>query len=125
MENNRKVLIVEDDKFLLRAYTTRMKKEGFEILEANDGNEAMEQVKNNTPDVILLDIIMPNKDGFAFLEELRADEEHKDIPVFIISNLGQAADIQRAKDLGIEDYFVKADIAIADVVEVVENFLNA
>lgn len=110
-----KILVAEDDKFLVSAYRIKLIKAGHEVKIALDGQEALDILKTFTPDVILLDLIMPVKDGFTVLEELKKNNEWKNIPVIVVSNLGQKEDIDRSMLLGATDYFVKSDMHINDV----------
>jgi DNA-binding response OmpR family regulator len=114
-----KILLVEDDQFLSSLLRNRLEKEKFEVRLAHDGNEALAALRESKPDLILLDIILPGKSGFEVLEEMRADPQLKDrtsVPVIIISNLGQESDVERGRELGAVDYFVKAKISIDDLV---------
>ena len=118
------VLIVEDDVFLMSLLKNRMESEGFSVLAAKDGEEAIKVFKDIKPDLILLDIILPGKSGFEVLEEMKSDPQIQNSPVMIISNLGQDMDIDRGKDLGALEYFVKARSSMDDVVEKVGSFLK-
>ena len=111
-----KILVVEDDRFLMSAYRVKLTKVGFEILTASDGNEAMAILQKNVPDIILLDLIMPIKDGFAVLKEVREDENLQNVPVIVASNLGQKEDLDRATQLGADDYIIKSDLSLDDLV---------
>jgi CheY-like chemotaxis protein len=122
-KNQIKILVAEDDKFLIRAYSTKLTKEGFTVIMAANGNEAVEKTKTEKPDIILLDLIMPLKNGFDVLYELKQDEATKNIPVIITSNLSQETDIKRGKDLGADDYLVKSDTPIQAIVEKVKQVL--
>ena len=107
-----KILVAEDDKFLASAYRVKLSSEGYEIKMASDGQEALDIMETFTPDVILLDLIMPVKDGFSVLEELKKNDKWKNIPVIVASNLGQKEDIDKSMQLGATDYFVKSDMHI-------------
>lgn len=120
----KKILIVEDDKFLLNAYRVKLQKAGFEIKIAMDGEEAIKVIKGYTPDMILLDLILPKKDGFAVLEELKKEENWKKIPVIIASNLAQKEDIDRGMSLGATDYVVKTDLSLDDLVVKINKILG-
>jgi two-component system, OmpR family, alkaline phosphatase synthesis response regulator PhoP len=113
----KKILIAEDDKFLGSAYRVKLTKAGFDIKLCADGQEAIDALKIFTPDIILLDLVMPVKDGFATLEEIKKDENLKNIPVIIASNLGQQEDIDRGKKLGATDYVVKSDLSLEKLIE--------
>ena len=117
------VLLAEDDKFLSTAMGDKLVREGFTVIRTMSGVEAVEQAKAEHPDLILLDIIMPQKTGFEVLSELRLDETTRNIPVIILSNLGQEADIKRARDLGAIDYLVKSDVEMKTVVAKIEETL--
>lgn len=120
-----KVLIVEDDPFLSSLLKTRLSKEGFETFRAADGEQALQMLKEQKPNLLLLDLILPKKSGFEVLEAVRADAETKALPVIIISNLGQDDDIRRGKELGAIDYIVKARISIDDLIKKVQNALGS
>jgi two-component system, OmpR family, alkaline phosphatase synthesis response regulator PhoP len=119
----KKILIAEDDKFLQSAYKVKLVKEGFEIKTATDGYELLETLKTFTPDLILLDIVMPNMDGFAALEEIRKNSSYKNIPVLITSSLSQKEDQERGKSLGAIDYIVKSDTSMKDLVAKINQIL--
>lgn len=122
-----KILLVEDDQFLSALLKTRLEKEKYEVILAHDGPEALQLLRANKPDLILLDIILPGKSGFDVLEEIHTDpqlRDKKDIPVVIISNLGQESDIERGQEFGVMDYFVKARISIDELVQKVNGFVK-
>src|SRR3989344_5503049 len=112
----KKVLLAEDDKFLATAMGDKLTREGFTVLLAANGVETINQAKAEHPDLILLDIIMPQKTGFEVLSELRLDPTTRDIPVIVLSNLCQEVDIKRARELGARDYLVKTDVEMKTVV---------
>ncbi len=118
------VVIIEDEKMLADMYTTKFSMEGFEAQKANDGQAGFDMVKAVKPDMVLLDIIMPKIDGFGVLKMLKDDAELKNIPVILLTNLGQEEDIKKGKDLGAADYFVKANHTPAEVVQKVKQVLN-
>ncbi|MBU1125983.1 MAG: response regulator [Patescibacteria group bacterium] len=120
----KKILVVEDDAFLRRAYKAKLGKGEYEIIEAVDGDDAIKKVKETMPDVIILDLIMPKKDGFQFLNELSKQKVKKVIPIFVVSNLGQETDIKEAEKYGVKKYFVKSDTSIAEVANTVSDFLK-
>ena len=105
---------------------TKLQKQGFEIIWAADGEIAMEILKKTDIDLILLDIILPKKTGFEVLEEMRMDPQlqSRKTPVMIISNLGQEEDIERGKNLGVIEYFIKAKVSIDDLAQKVKDFLS-
>lgn len=116
----KKIFIIEDEQLLRDILTIRLRDAGFEIDVAVDGAEALERLKTLTPDLILLDIILPKIDGFAVLGKIKEDPRIKDIPVVVLSNLGQDTDIKRALDMGAADYFVKAQHSLSEIIELVK-----
>jgi len=126
METPRKILLVEDEPFLLSLLKNRLEKEGFEVSVAKDGDEALNSIRAAKPDLVLLDLILPKKSGFELMDEIRHDPktQAKDLPIIIISNLGQPEDISRGQDLGAAKYFVKAKTSIEDLVQKVKEFLE-
>ncbi len=119
-----KVVIVEDEKMLADMYATKFTMEGFDAQKANDGQAGFDLVKEVKPSIVLLDIIMPKIDGFGVLKMLKDDAELKDIPVVLLTNLGQDEDIKKGKQLGAADYFVKANHTPAEVVQKVKQVLK-
>ncbi len=117
-----KVLIIEDDKFLQAVLEKKLSSEGYKVVQAFDGEEAIQKTIIEKPDLILLDIILPKKSGFLFLEEIKKDPELSKIPIFIISALGQEEDIRKGFELGVIDYFVKAKISLDDLVKKVKEY---
>jgi DNA-binding response OmpR family regulator len=115
-----KLLVVEDDAFLQKILVAKFAKEGFAISTASDGKEGLDAIKKDRPDLVLLDLIMPNMDGFDVLYSLQSDAALKAIPVVVLSNLAQDEDVKRAKDLGAVDFLVKGDLAINELVRKVK-----
>lgn len=115
-----KVLVVEDDKFLMSAYRAKLERSGFEVHMASDGDEALTVLQTLVPDIILLDLVMPRKDGFATLGELRQRDALKNVPVIVASNLGQKEDIDKATGLGATDYIIKSDLSMDDLISKIE-----
>jgi DNA-binding response OmpR family regulator len=111
-----KVLIVEDDVYLVKAYEAKLATSGFEVKIVTDGDQALEAMASFKPDVVVLDIVMPRRDGYAFLEEVKKHEEYKKIPIIVASNLGQKSDIEKVKDMGVVEYIVKSDMSLDDLV---------
>lgn len=119
-----KILLIEDDRYLCRAYKDGLERAGFEILLAHDGVEGLEKIKSEKPNLILLDLILPAKSGFEVLEEVKLDESLKKIPIVVLSNLGQESDIRASKNLGAVDYLVKADYTMKEVIRKVKYYLE-
>lgn len=103
-----RILLVEDDQFFQKFYSSKLKEQGFEVYTASDGNEGLQQVKKINPELIILDIIMPHVDGFEVLMTLSQDQTLKKIPVIVFSTLGQEQDMIKAKKLGAVDYIDKS-----------------
>jgi len=120
------VLLVEDDKFLSTLLKNRLEKEGLVVTHASDGEEAVNILRSGPkPDLTLLDVILPKKNGFEVLEEIQQDPGMTHLPIIIISNLGQDADVARGKSLGAIEYYVKAQTSIDDLVAKVKSFIGA
>ncbi len=113
-KNKKKILVAEDEKPMAKALDLKLTKAGFEVKTVFSGAEVLTAVANDTYDLIFLDIVMPNVDGFGVLEKLK--EQGNKTPVIVTSNLSQEEDKQRARDLGASDYFVKSNTPIAEVV---------
>jgi len=109
----KKILIVDDEKQIVTAYNEHLAREGYEIETAYDGEEALMKVKEFAPDLILLDILMPNLDGLEALKNLKEDALTKDIPVIMLTNLGEKENLVRASELGSTLYFIKAETSLA------------
>lgn len=122
--NHKKVLLVEDDEMLHTMYTQKFAKEGYEVFSAYNGAEGLQMVDEKKPDVILLDIIMPKMDGFVALKKLKKNENTAKIPVILLTNLGQEEDIRKGKELGADDYFIKANHTPQEIVAKVKEVLG-
>ena len=119
MKDKKTILVVEDDKFFVNIYRIKFTEKNFEVIVAMDGVEAINELQKKIPDIILLDLLMPKKDGFEVLTELKKKIEWKDIPVVVATNLGQSEDIKRALAMGANNYFVKSNVRIDEVVDTV------
>jgi len=119
----KKILVAEDDTFLASAYRVKLTKAGFAVTIARDGAEAMEAVKKEIPDCLLLDLVMPVKDGFTVLEELKKDEKTKHIPIIVASNLGQKEDTDRAMALGATAFVVKSNLSLDELIAKINSFI--
>ncbi|OGY44137.1 MAG: hypothetical protein A3B89_03260 [Candidatus Buchananbacteria bacterium RIFCSPHIGHO2_02_FULL_40_13] len=114
--NKISVLIIEDDVFLADLYKAKFELEGFEVSVAHDGEKGLEIVAKRKPAVVLLDLILPKVNGFVVLENMKKDSGLKDIPVILLTNLSQKADVKRGLDLGADDYLIKAHFMPSEVV---------
>lgn len=118
-----KVLIVEDDAFLTDAYQVKLKQEDVEVLTANDGAAGLELARSEHPDVIILDLLLPEIHGMTVLELIREDESISDTPVIVASNLDEESMRIQAENLGVQDFIIKSNITIHDLVAKVKKFL--
>jgi DNA-binding response OmpR family regulator len=119
-DTKKKILLAEDDKFISKAYTAGFSDVGFDVTPVTDGDSVVAKVTSEKPDLILLDLIMPGKNGFEVLEELKKNDTLKKIPVIILSNLGQDSDITKGKALGAVDYLIKSNLSMKEVIEKVQ-----
>ena len=119
-----KVLIVDDDSFLSGIYATKLELEGFEVITAHDGEEGLKKAAEEIPAIILLDVLMPKLDGFETLKRLKIDPLAKDIPVIMLTNLGQKEDIEQALQDGAVDYLIKAHFVPAEAVDKIKSVLK-
>jgi DNA-binding response OmpR family regulator len=118
----KKILIVEDEKALASVLSLKLKNAGYETSVVYDGDSALESIKGGDFDLVLIDIMMPKRDGFSVLEELKKVGDSTS--VFVMSNLGQDEDIARVKAYGVKNYIVKADTSPQEILERVSKFLN-
>jgi len=122
--NNARILVIEDDKFLRQACEVSLGKRGFTVLTAVDGEDGIQQALAGSPDLILLDMLMPKLTGIETLEILKREEKTRRIPVVIFSNSSIEADVQRAKELGAAGYLVKASLSLRELGDRVLEFLE-
>jgi DNA-binding response OmpR family regulator len=120
----KKVLFIEDEFTLQKAMAETLTKAGYKMVQALDGEAGLRLAFSEKPDLILLDIILPKMDGFQVLEKLKKEEETKNIPVIVLTNLGSAEDIERSLSLGATTYLVKSDHAIEDVLTKVKQAIG-
>jgi DNA-binding response OmpR family regulator len=120
---DKKILIIEDDTFLSNIYKTKLTKEGFSILMADNGEDGLALMKSEKPVLVLLDIMLPKMDGFEVLERVQKDAKLKKIPIVIMSNLGQDSDVEKGKTLGAVDYIVKSDTTLENVITTINKYL--
>lgn len=121
---NRKVLIIEDDPFIADVYVLKLESEGYDVETAEDGIIGLNKLKKKKYDIILLDILMPNMDGFKVLEQIKMNPEVSKTPVVILTNLSQKKDIQKGLDLGATDYIIKTKFTPTEVVKTISKVLE-
>ena len=119
-QNKKLVLLVEDDPFLSNILMMKLQKEGLNVVHAVDGDDALTKLNEGDYEMVLLDLILPKKNGFEVLETMRQDTRFESTPVIIVSNLGQDSDMEKARSLGVIDYIVKERLSIDDLVNKVK-----
>lgn len=118
-----KILILEDEKLILELLTRKLFFEGYKIKTAQNGVEGLEIMAKEKPDLVLTDVVMPQKDGFGVIEEMKKDPVLKSVPIIIISNSGQPVEIERAKKLGVSDWVIKTEFDPNEIIEKVKKAL--
>lgn len=121
---SKKILFVEDEEALQRALGDMLTQEGFEVLQATDGEAGLASARKHLPDLVLLDLVLPKKSGFEVLQELKADAATKNIPIIVLTNLEGSEDVERALTNGATTYLVKANYSINDVVAKIRGVLE-
>ena len=116
--------MIEDDVFLIKLYRDQLTREGFEFITATTGVEGVNKVIAEHPDLILLDLILPRKNGFDVLRDIKSNPATKHIPVLILSNLAQEQDIQEGLALGADDYLIKTEMRLSDIIEKIKSTIN-
>jgi len=119
--NVKKILLIEDEDIIVELLSKKLSQENYELYLAKNGREGLEKMNVVKPDLVLLDIIMPEMDGFEFLEKISQNTELKNIPVIIISNSGQPVELNRAKNLGAKDWLIKTKFNPQEVIDKVKN----
>jgi CheY-like chemotaxis protein len=123
--NNRTILLAEDDKFLRRAMEVALTKRGYRVLLAADGQQALDILETERPDLVLLDLLMPRKTGIEVLQELRKNPATADIRVLILSNSSKELEVHEATNLGVSGYWIKANLSLQELSERIEAVLAA
>lgn len=124
IEKKHSILIIDDDEFLMDAYSLKFQQSGFDVEIAFSGMEALEKIRNGLEsDAVLLDLVMPNMDGFEFLRSIKKENLLKNSRIVILTNLGQKEDIKRGRELGAKDYIIKAYLTPSEVVKKIQSLL--
>lgn len=118
------IIIAEDDQLIGQAYQMGLQAAGYTVVWAKDGEEVLQKISESKPDLVLLDLRMPKKDGFAVLEEMNTNGLIKTVPVIVTSNMDQKSDVERCQKLGVKDYLVKANSSLDDVVAAITKQLG-
>lgn len=126
MENTgkKKIMIVEDDSFVMDIYETKIAQEGFEVISAANGMEALKKLQDVRPDLMLLDIIMPYMDGLEVLQKVKADERLKNMPIILLTNLSQKEEVDKGLGLGANDYLIKSHFTPSEVLEKIKTYIK-
>ena len=124
MAKKKKILIVEDDQIISSMYKTKLEADNFEVLIADNGADVLKLAKKQKPGIIMLDIILPQLDGFSVLEALKKNQATKNIPVVMLTNLGTDEDKIKGEKLGAIDYLVKADLTPSQIEEKIKQYLK-
>ena len=119
-----KILLIEDDKMIVEMYTLKFESEGYEVVCAENGRDGLEKAGKENPDIILLDVILPEMDGFSVLKSIKELDIVKEVPVILLTNLGQDGDIKRGFELGAVDYLIKANYTPAQVIDRIKTLIN-
>jgi len=120
----KKILLVEDDPFIIDIYKTSLEQADFEVEVAEGGKQALRFLKEEKPDLMLLDIVLPDVDGWEVLKEISEDSELSDLKIFVLSNLGQKNEIDKGMNLGADKYFIKAHYTPSQIVEKIKEEFN-
>lgn len=124
MSKKIKILLIEDDPFLLSMYNTKFELENFEVNIADDGEKGLKAAIENVPDIVLLDIVLPKMSGFEVLKNLKLDDKTKNVPVILLTNLSQKDEVEKGVELGASDYLIKAHFMPSEVVEKIKKLVN-
>ena len=119
-----KIVLIEDDEILSKVIDEELESSGFDVIKSFDGIDGLEVVKDKKPDLILLDLVLPKMHGFDVLSELKDDPSTKDIPVIILTMLGGDEDVKKGISLGAEDYIVKSQHAVGEIIDKVKSFFE-
>jgi DNA-binding response OmpR family regulator len=123
-DHPKRILLVEDDDSLASVYTIRLQAEGFDVRRVNNGEDALSAALSYKPDLVLLDVMMPKVSGFDVLDILRNTPETTNLKIIMLTALSQESDQERAKSLRVDDYLIKSQVVIADVVDRIRHHLN-
>ncbi len=123
-QQKNRILVIEDEPSILKAIAEALRIENFEVFTASDGESGLVQFRTRKPDLVLLDLILPGKNGFEVLQSARQDPECARVPVVILSNLGDEDEIKQGMDLGAVDYLIKADYDLGEIVKIIRRHLH-
>jgi len=119
-----KILVIEDDSFLISLEVNKLTKSGYEVISASNGTQGMKKIEESGISLILLDLMLPDIDGFEILKKIRENTKTKKIPVIVFSNLSEEKDIKKAEDLGVSQFMVKSNFTLDELIERVKKILK-
>lgn len=119
-----KILVIEDEPDLQKALAMALKQKNYQVLQAFNGETGIEMYEKESPDLVLLDLILPKKDGFGVLEEIKKTSQTSDTPIIILTNLEKNTDIERAMELGVAAFFIKANYSLGEIIQKIEEILK-
>jgi len=122
MTKKAKILMIEEERFLRKVYRNRLTKAGFDFVGATNGIEGLNKVVFERPDLIILDLVLPQKNGFEVLRELKRNKNTRQIPVMILTNLGEKKEIEKAFGLGAKDFLIKTEVSLDEVLKKIEKY---
>lgn len=122
--DSKKVLLVEDDPLLIDIYSSKLKESGFLVSVAEDGERALQKIKEETPDLVVLDIVLPKIDGWEIIREIKKDKRLNSLKVVILSNLGQKGEIEKGLEMGAQKYLIKAHYTPSEIVKQIKEVLE-
>ena len=120
----KRILLVEDDPLIIEIYTTKLQEAGFKVEAANNGAQAVKMLKQEKFDLLILDIVLPELTGFEVLRKIKKDPKLKNLKIIMLTNLGQKTDIEKAQNLQVDRYLIKAHFTPSEVVEEIEKILK-
>ena len=123
-KETKKILLIDDDPFLSEIYSVKLKESDFEVEVVESGEQVLEKIKEKTPDLILLDIVLPKVDGWSILEEIRKDPKFNNVKVVVLSNLGQKGEIEKGLEMGAQKYLIKAHYTPSEIVNQIKELLQ-
>lgn len=121
---DKKILVVDDDPFILDMYVMKFKEQGFQVETATDGKMALEKIQTVKPDILLLDVVMPTMDGFDVIKKIRENQTPRMYKILFLTNFGQKEDVERGMQLGADGYIIKAHFTPSEVTAKVKEMLN-
>ena len=116
----KKILLVEDDPLLIDIYSTKFKERGFDVIVVDRGEKVLETIREKKPDIVILDIVLPNQDGWSVLRQIKEDKDLKSTKIVVLSNLGQKEEVEKGLKLGAVQYLIKAHYTPSQVVQEIE-----